>query len=240
MHLNKSMAALLALSLTALLTGCEAEQTEKDMIAEAQFCLDKAQDSSSANSCMSKIQGLTSPQAYTLRCAAGFISSGVTSPQNLSQALNALKDGGSTAGILGAISFDSQALADQTFTNCALTKNEGLMLIGAMAKTATVLGSLASGSGSMEAQIQTVINNILTDLNSGSPSQQTINDVVKIGGTIQSVYQTTCANGVGAIEDVCDSINGAIASVPGGVDVVNATPEEIGQALLDYWKNLNH
>lgn len=240
MQLNKATATILAMSLTALLTGCEAEQTEKDMLAEAQFCLDKATNSTSANACMSKIEGLTSTQAYGLRCAAGFISSGTTSPANLSQALNSLQDGGSTAGVLGVLAFDSQSLADSTFNNCNLSKDTGLSLIAAMAKTATVLNNFASGSGSLEAQFQTAITTVLNNLN-GTPSQQTqaIASLNNIGGAIQSVYTTTCGGTTVVNTEICGSINGAIAAVP-SVNINTSTPQQIGDALLKYWQNLNH
>ncbi len=242
MYFTKMTTAILAVTVTALLTGCSQEQSEKDMLAEAEFCLDDATNSSAANACMTKIEGLTSESRVCfLRCAAGFISAGVTSPQNLSQVLNSMSEGGSTASVLGLIAFDSQNLADTTFTYCTASKSEGMMLLGALAKSATVIASLTSGSGDIETQMQTAITDILDDLQNGNPSEQAeaLENIVKIGGTIQTVYQTTCGTAI-ANEDICNSISDAAATLPGGIDVTTATPEELGQALLDYWKDLNH
>lgn len=240
MGFSKNTAAVLTFSLVALLTGCT-EQTEKDMLAEAQFCLDKATDATAANACMTKIQGLTSKQSYALRCAAGFISSGITQPANLSTALNSMKDGASTASVLGVLSFDDQNLADTTFTNCSQSGDSGLELVAAMAKTATLIANLASGSGSLEAQMQTAITSIVTNLASGDPTlqAQAVASATEIGSTIQTVYQTTCSIAVTANSEMCSSINGAIAANP-GVDIVNSNPDDVGAALLDYWQNLNN
>lgn len=237
---NKSTAVILTLGLSTLLTGC-GEQTEKDMLAEAQFCLDKATDASTADACMTKIEGLTSKQSYSLRCAAGFIASQITQPATLSTALNSMKENASTASVLGVLAFDSPTLADTTFTNCSLSGNSGLQLIAAMAKTATVISQLASGSGSIESQMQTAITNIITNLQSGDPTlqAQAVANAAAIGSTIQTVYQTTCSITVTVNTEMCASINGAIAAAP-GVDITNGNSSDIGAALLDYWQNLSH
>lgn len=239
MSFNKSTAALLTLSLTALLTGCGA-QTEKDMLAEAQFCLDKANDATTANACMTKIDGLSSKQSYELRCAAGFIASGTISPSNLSTALNSMKENASTASVLGVLAFDSQDLVDATFTNCSQSGNSGLELVAAMAKSATVIFKLTNGSGDLETEMVSVITNIVTNLTSGDPALQAeaIANASKIGGAIQTVYQTSCAVAA-ANTEMCGSIDGALAAAP-GVDIASASPEDIGAALLAHWQSTNN
>lgn len=241
MFFNKSAALMTSLGLAILLAGC-AKQSEKDLLAETQFCLDDAQDSTAVQNCVSKIEGINNKQAYTLRCAAGFIASGITQPEKLSTALNSMKDGGSTAGVLGILAFEDQTLANETFNQCTLAEDSGLSLISAMAKTATVINNFASGSGSLESQIQTGITKILDDLTNGTPEEQeaAIANLANVGGTIQTVYQTTCGGAVSVNTDICGSIDGAIATAPGGIDIVNSTPDEIGQALLEYWQNTNH
>ncbi|MEN0058295.1 MAG: hypothetical protein AAGB31_05635, partial [Bdellovibrio sp.] len=114
-------AFVMAATFSSLLIGCEGEQTEKDMIAEAQFCLDDATDAAAADVCMTKIEGLTSSQAYTLRCAAGFIAAEVTSPEKLSRALNAISDNQGTSVLLSTLAFPTKALAEKTFNSCNLS-----------------------------------------------------------------------------------------------------------------------
>lgn len=237
----KKNSAILALSLSALLAGCAA-QSEKDMLAEAQFCLDKATDATSADACMTKIQGLSSKQSYSLRCAAGFIASGITQPASLSTALNSMKQNASTASVLGILAFDSQTLADSTFTNCTQSGDSGLQLIAAMAKTATVINGLTSGSGSIETQMQTAITSIVSNLTSGDATlqAQAVADASKIGGTIQTVYQTTCSGTVVVNQEMCNSINGAISASPVPVNMTTSTSQDIGKALLDYWQSTSH
>jgi len=245
MLFNKTTATVLALSLAALLTGCEAEQTEKDMIAEAQFCLDKAEDSSSAQACMSKISGLTSPQAYTLRCAADFIGAGITSPQNLSEALTAINEGAGATSMLAALSFPSVSAVNSAFNNCNLSGNAGLKLIAAMSKSATTLANLGLGSctpGDLTtcdaAAIEQSITNLYNDLTSGSPSASAQEQVTDIVTSIQTVYNSTCGTNSGLNGDICTQINSAVAS--SGYNISTANPAElvdIGIALLNEWKN---
>lgn len=245
MKTNKLTTLFLCLGLATTLTACEME-SEKDMLADAQFCLDEATDASSAQACMSKISGLNSAQANTLRCATGFISAGITQPAKLSEALNALSENGSTATVLSVLSFDDLTGAygaNKTFEYCNASNSAGLSLLGAMSKSASVIGNLTSGSGSLETQFQTAINDILTDLaNAGDPTAQAaaIANAAAIGGSIVTVYNTTCGGNMTAMADICGSINSALDQVPGGADLVNMTEAEIGEALLDYWKDLNH
>ncbi|XGC80218.1 hypothetical protein ACES2L_12880 [Bdellovibrio bacteriovorus] len=228
MRFSKLTATLLALSCTSLLlTGCEAEQTEKDMLAEAQYCLDDAQSETEADTCMTKISGLNSERANELRCAAGFYQ--VASPENLSQALNSMNEsGGSTAGVLGVLAFSSRDRVNATFNYCNASGSEGLQLLGAMAKTATILNDLGAvlGSGSPEDQIAAILDDLVNN-----PDGAVASD---IGETIQAVYTASCAVTV-SNEDMCGSINEALAANP-GVDINDpAQASAIGQALLEQW-----
>lgn len=144
MAVHKSSLFVLPLALSALLMACEGAQSDKDKIAEAQFCLDDATDASSADACLSKISSLDSPEANTLRCAGGFIAAGITSPSNLSSALNAISDGNGTTALLSALSFPNTQLVNETVESCNKSGQTGLRLIGAMAKSATTIASLAN------------------------------------------------------------------------------------------------
>nr|BFD68273.1 hypothetical protein HAGR004_32950 [Bdellovibrio sp. HAGR004] len=243
---SKKMATLILGLGAALLTGCEAEQTEKDMIAEAQFCMDKARDEASANACVSKIAGLTSPQAYTLRCAAGFISAEVTSAENLSKALDAMTDQGAGAtSMLSILNFKSKSLADKTFDSCNKSGQKGLALIGAMAKSATVLANAVSSFPSCGTDlsscdadmIESTINGLLADLSTGSGAayESAVENVSEIAAAVQTVYTTTCNSSSQANSSICSDINQAAAAA--GIDI--ATEEnlaEIGKALLEQWQ----
>ncbi|KYG62103.1 hypothetical protein [Bdellovibrio bacteriovorus] len=246
MQIHKSAALLATLSLALVLTGCEGEQTEKDMIAEAQFCLDKATDEASAMACTSKISGLTSPRAYALRCAAGFIAAEVTDPANLSSALNAIQDNQGTTALLSALTFPRQDLMNDTFAACNASGQDGLALIGAMAKSATLLSNLSGGAfGSCtsisdcdSAQIESTINNLIAGLTSGDPTEEAeaAEAITQVTEVVQTVYATTCGGTQTANDDICGQINTALGQA--GVDIATTDPAEIvelGKKLLEQW-----
>ncbi|UXR64483.1 hypothetical protein EZJ49_15550 [Bdellovibrio bacteriovorus] len=239
---SKKMATLILGLSAALLTGCEAEQTEKDMIAEAQFCMDEARDAASASACVSKISGLTSPQAYTLRCAAGFISAQVTSAENLSKALDAMSDQGAGAtSMLTVLNFNSPALANQTALDCNRSGQKGLALIGALAKSSTALadaadklglGSCGGGADLSACQnsIEQAIGEILQNPTVGAAPEA----IIAIGESIQTVYTATCGGASVANSSICSDINEAATTA--GIDIATADIEAIGKALLEQWQ----
>lgn len=240
MFSKKLATMILGLSAT-LLTGCEAEQTEKDMIAEAQFCMDEARDAASANACVSKISGLTSPQAYTLRCAGGFIAAGVTSAENLSKALDAMSDQGAGAtSMLTVLNFNSRDLADQTALDCNRSGQKGLALIGALAKSSTALADAAGrlGFGSCgtdldgcQSSIEQAIGEILKNPTVGAAPEA----ITAIGESIQTVYTATCGGTSVANSSICSDINEAAAAA-NIFDIATADIDAIGKALLAQWQ----
>lgn len=240
---SKKIATLILGLSAALLTGCEAEQTEKDMIAEAQFCLDKARDASSAQACMSKIDGVTSANAYALRCAAGFISSGITTASNLSQALTALsEDGTGPADMLNVLNFGDVGLANQTTSYCIQSQQKGLQLISALAKSATALAGAANslGLGSCSTNLAdcdaAAIENVIDRLLNPATDPQVVADTLTaVGSSIQTVYTTTCGGTSSANTDICDDINQAAATA--GINIATADLDKIGEALLMQWNS---
>ncbi len=243
MKTNNISALLLCLGLVSTLTACEME-SEKDMIADAQFCLDEATNAASAQACMSKISGINSAQANTLRCATGFISAGITQPAKLSEALNALSENGSTATVLGVLSFEDLTGtygANKTFEYCNQSNSAGLSLLGAMSKSASVLYNLSRGSSAngLENQLIEAMTNILDDIQNGTNQEklEAIANAAAIGGSIVTVYNTTCGSNMSSMADICNSIDSAISQAPGNIDIANATEEDIGKALLEYWQN---
>ncbi|KYG66024.1 hypothetical protein AZI86_02860 [Bdellovibrio bacteriovorus] len=245
--MNKTAAVILSLSMGALLAGCEGAQSEKDMIAEAQFCLDEATDGPTAKACVSKIAGLDTMQANTLRCAAGFIEAEVTSPRNLSNALNAISNGEGASSLLTSLSFPSVTLANETFVSCNKASTTGLKLIGAMAKSATLLAEAAKSFGLSScstitacspADLENGLQQLADDIQSGNPSAQTEQTVLAVVASIQTVYTSTCTGSSTANGDICNQINNAIST--SGKDITTTNEAEllaIGKELLLQWKN---
>ena len=244
--MNKTAAVILSLSMGALLAGCESAQSEKDMIAEAQFCLDEATDATGADACLSKISGLDSAQANTLRCAGGFIAAQVTSPRNLSNALNAISNGDGASALLTSLSFPNVTLANNTFNYCNKSSQTGLKLIGAMAKSATVLAEAAKSLGLSScsvitecspAELEAGLQQLADDVqNGGVPASDVA--VLAVVSTIQTVYNTTCTGNSTANGDICGQITDAIST--SGKDITTTDEAEllaIGKELLLQWKN---
>jgi hypothetical protein len=243
MNSNKLTALILSLGIVATLTACE-EQSEKDMVAEAQFCLDKATDSSSVNSCLAGISSLNSAQANALRCAGGFIGAGVTSAENLSSAITSIANNGNSVTLLTALSLGNVNVANSTATYCSLSQQADLALFGAMAKSATVLANAATSLSSCSdlancdtSEIEDTITDLINDLQSGTPSQNSKDTVEAIASSVQVVYTTTCGTSSSSNEDICGPINSALAQA--GVDINTTNTQDLvdlGLELLKKWK----
>ncbi|MEK2690042.1 hypothetical protein [Bdellovibrio sp. GT3] len=248
---SKFTALVAGLSCAALLAGCEGPQSEKDMIMEAQYCLDKASPST-AQSCVSGIASLTSENAYAIRCAAGFLQSEVTSASNLAEAFTALSEDGDTATMLSILNFKNgdTALANETADYCTKSGSAGLALMGAMAKSATALASSTSTFPSCAGGISECDPDEITDLisdieasltaGSGDPGYATaIDTITAVAESVQAVYAISCGQS-GANQDICGPINEALtqASIT-PEELISLTPtqlEDLGKELIAKWK----
>lgn len=230
------------------LMACEAEQTEKDIVAEAQFCLNKARGPAAVDNCVAPLAGLSSFYAYELKCAAGFIKADITSPENLSKALTAISDSSSSPTVmLAALSFPSNVNINTTFDNCNNSGRPGLKLIAAMAKSATSLNSLTSGSCSgdlncmgqeIASSMEEIAKTLLNQSGATMSQQEAEEAVTTVVESIQAVYQTTCSGSYNANSDICKQINTA-ATQAGVQDFMTQDPDKIvalGLQLLEQWK----
>ncbi|MDG0815585.1 hypothetical protein [Bdellovibrio svalbardensis] len=244
MFSKKFAAVSFFIGLSSLLAGCE-QETTKDQVADAQYCLDKATDASSANACVAKIASINTPTANALRCSAGFIAAGVTKTENLSKALTAIKDsnsGGSSAtAMMSFLNLGSNA--DATFDACVASQNKGMALVAAMAKTATTLIALIPSfdPDTIQADLETEIANLAA----ADPNDPAVAAKLEsVGSAIATVYQATCSGSNNANSDICGSIDDALASLPPSgdgqsIDLSSTSPAEIGKQLVDFWKAQN-
>lgn len=230
--LRKTAVTVLFLTLSQVgLSGCQ--ETEQDIIADAQYCMDEARTAAAAEACSAKLGSLQTPAAYVIRCSGEFIAQGFTAPERLVSAIDQLKGTGGTAGLLGFMAFTDNASATRAFDYCVKSNQKGMSLLAALMKTATVIASTSTSIVAglqasppvfpTEAEIKTAIDNVLTDGNEAV-----------IGETVKAVYSVSCGSGSQANADVCTQIDDALAN-HGGAG--SATPAEIGAYLLDQWKN---
>lgn len=237
MRLNRATTGIIVSILFSQLVGCA--QSDKDLLAEAQYCLDKA-TSATAASCMSKISGLSSPQAHALRCAQGFITAGITSAQNLSDAVTSIKQGSGATGMLAALSFPNPNALDNakaTFNSCSSSGQGGLALIGAMAKSATVIADIggeqiidACSDPARTQECKDALKNTMNNLNPNSSSAK------EIAATVGSVYESTCGGSTSSSNEMCNQINSAAKDA--GVNPSTMSEDEktkFAEFLLKNW-----
>lgn len=241
---------LLALGLISMLGACAAPQSEKDLLLEAQFCMDKA-SATEVSGCVDKISHIRNEAASALRCAAGFIREGLTSPENLSQAIDALSDGNSDPiTLLGVLKMSSDSVAEQTAAECNASKKSSYMLLGAMSRSSTKLGTVL-GDASVDCKtlgltpLQCSVANVqagIDELVATNPANLTGPEIeaaiTTIGDTVAMVYDTSCS-GSGTKDDICKMIDDALADAGIATPTFTST-EEFGKALLDYWKSQQH
>lgn len=238
------------------MVGCGA-QSEKDLLAEAQFCLDSSTEGT-AMSCISKISSLQSEEANALKCSAGFIDAGVVSPQNLSQAITAISNdsSGGSMVMLASLSFGSgkETLAESTNTSCAKSGSSGFALLGSMAKAATTLsnigGSITLGScanpnsctlqelsDGITENINSIVDAITNGDNADITETEAVDAAVGIASSIVDVYKATCGTVV-INKDICGELDKAAENASGGPIDINAILSATGQQKQDLLKDL--
>lgn len=222
---------LSALSIGVIaLSGCESNDDKS--IATAQACLDNATTAAQANACAAALNGITTQQAYLMRCSANFIAQGLTGDRLVS-AFEALQGsssgtGTSTAAMAPYLIFSSTDTTNSianTVTNCAASGDTSMLNLAHLAQIATLVPSLAGTtidptSPTAATQFQSAIT---TALSSGGTAQ--------IGTVVETAAATLCAAGSAyASNDVCTTVEQAISSA-------NGDAATIGTNLLNLLKH---
>lgn len=232
---NKNLPLVCALSLSVLLASCGPKDADK--VGQAQLCIDKATQGTAA-ACMEKIVGIESASAYALRCSANFIDEGFTQPARFQQAFDAFDNNssGNTEAFMSVMTFKSKStiddnvdFANQTLEYCNKSGAKGLMLLGSMASTSTVLAKVADtlgGSGSTPTADQ--INDALEALQADPNSPTNQATISAIGTAISSTYSASCQDGT-ANQSLCDQLDTALA----GIDIND--PSAVGNAVIANW-----
>ncbi len=232
---KKNLIYIFALTLSAGLVSCGPKNADK--IGDAQLCLDKATQGTAA-ACLEKLDGIDTSSANVMRCSAGFIDEGFTQPTRFKKTFDALsqKSNGATNTLtfLSFIAFSSKgsavankAFASTTYDACLKTNAKGLILLGSMAMTATIIsgGLTAQNDGSA---IQTAITSLLGATDDASKSA--------IGSAVIATYTSSCNAGSQANQGLCDQLAGFLPTSGGVVDTSN--PLAVGNAILTSWNGL--
>ncbi|WP_413560040.1 hypothetical protein [Bdellovibrio sp. HCB209] len=247
---NSKFTALIAgLGFMATLSACSAD-SDKDKLMEAQLCLDQASQGQ-ADSCVSSLASLSSPHSYALRCSAKFIDSGITTPENLSKALSSIgEDSGSNSSteLLSLLNMGGDSsYASDAADLCSKSGQPGFALMGAMAKSATVLASVSSSilgsctsiDSCTGSDIETIIDDVTDSLNgSGSLTPAEAEKVVEdIAGAVTTVYSVTCGTSK-SNKDICGPIDQALTAA--GISDISSVSQAdlvaLGKELIAKWK----
>ncbi|MEQ1875017.1 MAG: hypothetical protein ABL958_00130 [Bdellovibrionia bacterium] len=212
------------------LTGCET--SEDDQINQAQACLDKSFDATSADACAAKVAGISGSRAAVIRCSASFIGQGFTTQSTkFLDAFNALKNKtagtNSTISMIAYLSFtgssltEAQSLANQAVVNCNETGLDGMIMFANMAKLATDLKALTGippGSTPTPAQLQSQVANLSDEA---------------AGEVAIAVADNYCRDSSTHDAEFCGQFNSATADE-------NMTTSEIGALLKQHLADTSH
>jgi len=225
------------------IVGCS-KSTDEDKVGDTQFCLDDVpitglsttQRSSEINTCLAKMDGVTSRRANLIRCASGFMIEGLADPTKIIEIGDKLSNTNGqdpTTALMGILVFKSQgasetvpdaedkAFAQKTFNYCNSTGSSGYLMISSIANMATVIASIAGGD--ITAGITNLVNN---------PSELANASAEVIGATATAAYQTSCANNSDSNTEICTQLGAAINSSGGDMTA-------IGNSLLATWNASN-
>ena len=200
------MAGLLSLSLMA----CE-DQEEVNLFA-AQQCLDTA-TAATAQSCVAKLSGNNSQQAYILRCAADFVAGGITT-SSIATALENIDKAGTdpTAAMFSAFQFQgatpaaANAAADAAAVNCNAAGSDTLKALVNTARLATLATTTATCIDP---------NNPAASLGDNYTPGNCSASADSLASVLKDSQASMCGeNGAYKDNDICTNLNAAIAANP--------------------------
>jgi len=197
---------LAAVVVVLSLSGCENEQDDK--IFSAQKCLDTA-TSTTVDTCVAMIAGITTNQAYVIRCSAAFLAenigtaaivTAIDSIDNTADAKN------STAALYQAFAFSDLAAASNAVAACQATGSENLSVLALTAQAATVVRDLAGGM-TIDAWLNS--NPDMSAEVAADPAK-----AEELGEAVIAMHPIACTKGGNFYgTDVCTSLDAAIAGI---------------------------
>lgn len=151
MDLNRKWILLLA---CFSLFACQGTNPDEAAIVEAQNCLDKLgiSNPTGAAACVAKLDGIDTPQASMLKCAAIFIKQGFSNPTRLSQVAEQMKSSGGsgssgTANVIGLLAFtgaDASTDAQGAIEFCEKSGSKGMTMLASLASVATTANGFSN------------------------------------------------------------------------------------------------
>lgn len=196
------------------LVNCSGKK-DADKVADAQACLNSAVASTAAD-CTSKVEGLTTAGANSVRCAAIFIQQGFSNPATIASVANTAKSGtgtSSTTAVMGAFAFralstplDNYNQSNQALAVCADSGSKGLAFLATTASIATTANYLSSVTAGC-----TGSSDVTAALSCLKGADNATADAA-VGTVVVSAYQSSCTGTTsGANQEFCTQFAAATA-----------------------------
>lgn len=224
--------AVSTMAISFVLVSCSKEK-DIDKIADAQSCLDSA-STSDVDTCVSKVDGLSSQGAFLIRCVGKFMKEGFNNPSKIAGAVSNLNGGqgsSQSTAVMAALAFKAESTsalnstsAQQAFTYCTEANSKGLILLSGLAQTATVLADL--GLGSTSNLSGTDLKNLMGTLQGNTTA------TTAVGSAVVSIYQSNCTSGNTTTGNFCQQFSSAIDSVGG-----TSNPASLGAKIMECYNN---
>lgn len=233
-----------AFSLSFFLSGCE--ESDADKLADAQECLDAyaRNGGGDLSVCERYVEGMTTPAAYGIRCASGFIREGFTSAQRYIDAFEQIEtiNSNSVRAFLALVSFTSAGTGNTTnvnsnYTNagrvygyCASSLAKGATMISTFSYITNVLFKYACDVGADCAMNDTSLQSalvaaVLDNMGSGNSLKSDLGTIVVNTNTV------SCSTGA-SNQKLCEFMQTAIDNA-GGPNNKIAVGEEFLQVLAN-------
>lgn len=228
---------LVLISLSLFLIQCEEQET--DDLYSAQLCLNTA-DSTTVDTCLAKIAGNGSPQAYGLRCGADFIKANITDAKIVSS-LERIEDNNDDnskdpmAEMMAFMTFKSVEDAQAAVANCTAAGSSGMLGLARMSLMAVALiTDLMALDPTLDPSTgngvdPTALHAALDSANAGTLSAAT-KEI--LGATVVASYSDYCGeSGQFKGESICVNLTNSINA--------GSTNAAIAEALLEELKDDN-
>lgn len=227
---------LLISSIVALTAGCS--RKDQDKIGDAQTCLDTATRATVAT-CVEKVNGLESSQAYLIRCAAKFIEEGFDDASRLSSAYQQMTNSGTggsgiqaSQAVMSVLAFKSAATTAANSANatlaqnyCNLSTSKGLILLASIASMSTKVLALTSQPSCSGGVTQQCIQDSMAAAASDPAAQ------AAIGQATVDAYNSNCSGGQQSNAQFCNQFQEVVNQTPGGT----SNSACIGKKMMEYY-----
>lgn len=217
-----------AAALAFLLTACE--DKKDDQVNLAQQCLNTATPAT-VDACVAKVSGLTSPQAYMIRCSADFMRANITT-ESIIDAWEELDKNpnpstNATVTLFKFFKFGNPTAAADAVNNCRATGSINIHNLSLAAKVATLVNQLMPDP--VNDDLQDWVDNLdQTDIDAITDEQ-----LEAVGDVVAELAPQVCGvNGQFHGTKVCTDLMNAIDTV--GIDNLVDLAKELLKELQEH------